>query len=175
MMDFFIGFFFSRNSALTSTVGYHSGIEQSISYGFLVDKIPKKNKSNKVKFYFRKNGTIKSINDDSKGNEHSRLWSQGITQIYKRELNLFTAFSYHTISRFSTYKYIYTYKVYCCTKFRYSLNMNDFLPLQFQVSAVAEVGVPSAAVAAVAVATQTKIIQFKNVNIQEGILMNPMA
>lgn len=58
--------------------------------------------------------------------------------------------------------------------------MNDFLPLQFQVSAAAEVGVASAAVAsaavaAVAVATQTKIIQFKNVNIQEGILMNPMA
>lgn len=67
---------------------------------------------------------------------------------------------------------IYTYKVYCCTKFRYSLNMNDFLPLQFQVSAAAEVGVASAAVA---VATQTKIIQFKNVNIQGGILMNPMA
>lgn len=53
--------------------------------------------------------------------------------------------------------------------------MNDFLPLQFQVSAAAEVGVASAAAASVAVATQTKIIQFKNVNIQEGILMNPMA
>lgn len=51
--------------------------------------------------------------------------------------------------------------------------MNDFLPLQFQVSAAAEVGVALAA--AVAVATRTKIIQFKNVNIQEGILMNPMA
>lgn len=71
---------------------------------------------------------------------------------------------------------IYTYKVYCCTKFRYSLNMNDFLPLQFQVLAAAEVGVASAsASAAAAVATRTKIIQFKNVNIQEGILMNPMA
>lgn len=52
--------------------------------------------------------------------------------------------------------------------------MNDFLPLQFQVSAAAEVGVASAAATA-AVATRTKIIQFKNVNIQEGILMNPMA
>lgn len=70
---------------LHSTVWRRSGDWKMFSFRVFDDKIPKTNKPNKVKFYFRENGTIKSINDDSKGNEHSRLWSQGIIQIlYKR-------------------------------------------------------------------------------------------